>query len=222
MKDQAIIVNNAPTVSFTSYSTNDQLIEKYNILRPETEILDLLSLSTNGMFEDKKYVINENKEVIVDAYTQGLCIRIIQNKLEQENTDVINMEVSIIIKNTGEVYYVVDSYIENTIEQRPNDIYYSMDGKLTPRSDILIGTIGNKLEINKLKTRLQEIPKFNIMGINKTKRALALAEKEGNYSLMMGYNNLKNVVEQKFGIIDKEETKTENNTTTEEVQKEQN
>ena len=56
------------------------------------------------------------------------------------------------------------------------------------------------------------------MGINKTKRALALAEKEGNYSLMMGYNNLKNVVEQKFGIIDKEE----NSSKTEEVQQENN
>ena len=38
MKEQGIIVNNAPTVSFTSYSTNDQLIEKYNVSRPETEI----------------------------------------------------------------------------------------------------------------------------------------------------------------------------------------
>lgn len=203
MKEQAIIVNNAPSVSLTSYSTNDQLIEKYNILKPETEILDLLTLSSNGMFEDKKYVINENKEVIIDAYTKGIHIKIIQNKLERADANVINMEVSIIIKNSGEIYYLVDSYIENNIEQRPNDIYYSLDGKLTPRSKVLIDTIGDKIKINELKTKLNELSKFDFINIAKTKAALSKAEKEGNFSLLMGYTNLNSVVEQKFGIIDK-------------------
>ena len=193
-------VENAPSVSLTSYSTNNQLIDKYNVLRPEIEILDLLSLSTNGMFEDKKYVINENKEVIVDAYTQGLHIKILQNKIE--NTNVTNIEASLIIKNTGEIFYTIDTYIEDGYEQRPNDIYYSLEGKLTQRSNVLLGTIGKKIEINKLKTKLEELPKIDIIGIAKTKKELLSAEKEGNYSLLMGYTNLKNVVEQKIGIID--------------------
>ena len=205
MKEQGIIVNNAPSVSLTSYSTNNQLIDKYNILRPETEILDLLTLSSNGMFEDKKYVINENKEVIVDAYTKGIHIRIIQNKLERDDANVTNMEVSLVIKNTGEIYYIVDSYMEDNIEQRPNDIYYSLDGKLTPRSKILIDTIGEKIRINELKTKLSELSKLDFININKTKAALAKAEKEGNFSLLMGYTNLKGVEEQKFGIIDVED-----------------
>ena len=205
MKEQGIIVNNAPSVSLTSYSTNNQLIDKYNILRPETEILDLLTLSSNGMFEDKKYVINENKEVIVDAYTKGIHIRIIQNKLERDDANVTNMEVSLVIKNTGEIYYIVDSYMEDNIEQRPNDIYYSLDGKLTPRSKILIDTIGEKIRINELKTKLSELSKLDFININKTKAALAKAEKEGNYTLLMGYTNLKGEEEQKFGIIDVED-----------------
>ena len=198
------------SISFTSYSTNNELFEKYRVLRPETEVFDLLSLSTNNMFEDKKYVVSNNKEVIVTAYTKGLHIKIIQNKLEQSSVPLTNMEVSIVIKNTGEIYYVVDTYMENYVEQRPNDIYYSVDAKLTPRSEILIGTLGDKIEINKLKTRLQDLPKFDIINISKTKSELAKREKEGNYSLYKGYQNLKSVIEQKFGIIEKEESNTNN------------
>lgn len=203
MEEQNVKIDNLPTVSFTSYSTNNELIEKSSELQPENQIMDILNLASNNIFEDKKYSINENREIIINAYQKGLWIKILQNRLEEYN--ITNIEISLIIKNSGEIYYVVDSYIENGVEQKPNEIYYSMDGKLTPRSDILMKTLGNKIEINKLKTNFDNELKINILSKMKIKKALSISEKEGNYSLAIGYKNLKNVVEQKFGIIDKVE-----------------
>lgn len=203
MEEQNVKIDNLPTVSFTSYSTNNELIEKSSELQPENQIMDILNLASNNIFEDKKYSINENREIIINAYQKGLWIKILQNRLEEHN--ITNIEISLIIKNSGEIYYVVDSYIENGVEQKPNEIYYSMDGKLTPRSDILMKTLGNKIEINKLKTNFDNELKINILSKMKIKKALSISEKEGNYSLAIGYKNLKNVVEQKFGIIDKVE-----------------
>ena len=146
--------------------------------------------------EKKELYLNNEKATPQQNSELDIYLKYLDSNIKTLITD--KKITSVISIREDEIYYLVDSYIENNIEQRPNDIYYSLDGKLTPRSKVLIDTIGEKVRINELKTKLNELSKFDFINIAKTK-----AEKEGNFSLLMGYTNLNSVVEQKFGIIDK-------------------